>query len=114
MVEYIDAQTLRFALDHWGSPMQVSQPVRMDFARPHDLEISMTSLATFPDATLVHEVQWGRVRLAVDGEPTWEQGENFFSAEAEEVAIGRNPIGGTSCGPVFTGDVLSAERVVRE
>ena len=94
--------------------MHVSQPLRLDFSQPHEFNITMTSLATFADATVMREVRWGRLRLVVDGALAWEQEENFFSAEADEIAVGRNPIGGTSCGPGFTGDVLLAERVARE
>jgi hypothetical protein len=114
MIEYVDAQTVLFALDHWGAPMQVSKPWRIDFAQSHDFEISMPSLATFDDATLVREARWGRLRLLVDGALAWEQEANFYSTEPGEITVGRNPIGGTSAGPIFTGDVLSAERIVRE
>jgi hypothetical protein len=114
MVEYVDHQSVRFALDHWGAPMRVSKPVRLDFAAPHELEIAMTSLATFEDATLVRSGRWGRVQLKLDGSLVWEEEGDFFTVEPEEVFVGRNPIGGTSCGPRFTGDVLLAERVVRE
>ena len=74
----------------------------------------MTSLAMFEDATTVRDSRWGRLQLKVDDAVVWEVEADFYAAEREEIAVGRNPIGGTSCGPAFTGDVLAAERVGRE
>ena len=113
MVEYLDGQTVRFALDHWGSATLSSEPVRVDFARPLVIEVSMGSLAAPPDVALEQHIRRGRVMVSVDGNRVWEHHTELFTAYPEEVAIGRNPIGGTSCGPLFTGSILSAERVAR-
>ena len=56
----------------------------------------------------------GRVSIAVDGKRIWDEEADFFAADASEFAIGWNSIGGSSCGPRFTGDLLSVERVRRE
>ncbi len=114
MIEYVDERTVRFALDHWGSASRRSEPVRLDFARTHDFEVTLASLAGPADATLERHVRRGSVSVTVDGTPVWREETEFFTAEAEEFAIGRNPIGGTSGGPLFTGDVLAAVRLKRE
>jgi hypothetical protein len=113
IIEYVDAHTVRFGLDHWGTPMVFSEPVAVDFAQRHTIDVSMPSLQAVTDAT-VRDLVSGKMTVTFDGTRIWRQAGFFFPAEAPEVAIGRNPIGGTSCGPVFTGDVLSARRIVRE
>lgn len=110
LIEYVGDKAVRFGLDHWGSGIVMSEPVSIDFARPHDVEITLPSLAAPVDASLERPVQRGRVTVVVDGGRIWEHTVDLFTAEAEEFWIGRNAIGGTNCGPVFTGEVLSAER----
>ena len=114
MVEYVDGESLRFGLDHWGAPTRMSKPVPFDYSVPHELEISMSSLETVKDASTLAAARTGRLRLKVDGTEVWQETGEFFFAEADEVAIGRNAVGGTTCASWFSGDILSAERVVRE
>jgi hypothetical protein len=113
-IEYVDGQHVRFAHDHWGGGGGESALVRLDFARPHELEIQVGSLAAAEAGRPARHARRSRVQVRVDGAPGWEQSAPFYAGEPDEVAVGRNPIGGTSCGPWFTGDLLFAERVVRD
>ncbi|MGH7945348.1 MAG: hypothetical protein ACREF9_10095, partial [Opitutaceae bacterium] len=114
VIQYVDGRTVRFGHDHWGSPMVWSEPVPVDFAQPLTLEIALPSLRTVEDAALMRGIIRGRLSLSVNGRPAWQQTREFYPAEPEEVAVGRNPIGGTTSGREFRGEVLSAERVGRE
>ena len=114
LVEYIDAQSVRFALDHWGSALLRSEPVRLDPGRPQEIEISLTSLVPPTDFALAPHQHRGRVGVRVDGTPVWDVQTYLFTVPAEEVYFGRNPIGGSNGGASFTGDILAAERVARE
>jgi hypothetical protein len=114
LIEYRDEMTVRFAYDHWGSPMRFSPPVRLEAGRTATVEMALPSLATVPDATQVREVHFDRLEVAVDGAAVWTEPADVYVAEHAEVAVGRNPIGGTSGGPRFTGELLRAERVRRE
>jgi hypothetical protein len=91
--------------------MAWSEPVALDGAQPHDVEIAMPSLNTVADATIMREPLDGRLRISVDGTVRWEMPACFYAAEAREIVIGGNLVGGTSCGILFTGDLLSAERI---
>jgi len=113
MVEYVDGQTVRFVLDHWGGGAMTSGPVKVDFAHVHDWEIALESLAPPPAGRPVRQERRGNVRVRVNGAEVWNQRLALYATEADAVAIGRNPIGGTSCGPEFTGTLLSAERMTR-
>lgn len=122
LIEYLAGDEVRFALDHWGSPLRESPPLRLSPGQTHTIDITLTSLASVEDATLVRAVQSGEARVSVNGVKIWSDKTYFFSAEAPELWIGRNGIGGTACGPEFTGEVREvlrlgseqATRVVRE
>lgn len=114
LVEYSGGDTVRFFLDHWGGPLVASETVRLDFGVEHVVEIGMASLATVPDVSLERVLRRGRLRVVVDGQTLLDRVAEFYTAETGEVAIGRNAIGGTGCAPEFTGELLAAERLVRE
>jgi hypothetical protein len=114
LVEYLPDGHLRFALDHWGSPLRASPPVPLRAGGTQEIEVTLGSLRTVPDATLAGVVPSGRVRVVVNGKVVWEEASQLFPAEAGEIYVGRNPVGGTSAGPVFTGELLEVTRVVRE
>jgi hypothetical protein len=114
VVEYVDDQTIRFGLDHWGSPMRTSKPCRIDYAQVQALEIAMTSLDTVEDAAVNPETISGRVQLTLNGEGVWEEAADFFTTERGEVSFGRNTVGGTNCERTFTGEAFDVMRVVRE
>jgi len=114
LVEYQPDGHVRFALDHWGAPLRTSPPVPLRPGGTHEIEVTLGSLRTVPDATLAGIVPPGRVRVAVNGAVVWAETTPLYPAEAGEVYVGRNPVGGTSAGPVFSGELLEVTRVVRE
>lgn len=114
LVEYQPDGRVRFAHDHWGSPLRLSPPVTVRTDRAHEIEVSLGSLRVVPDATQVGAMPLGRVRVAIDGAVVWDESAHVYPAEAGEVHVGRNPIGGTSAGPLFSGEILAVERVGRD
>jgi hypothetical protein len=113
-LEHLAGGEVRFVLDSWGRPLRSSRPLRADYGQPRDLEITLGALATVDDATALRGAHAGPLRVKVDGAAVWEERSDYHVAEHAEVHVGRNPLGGTSCGPVFSGEILSAERVARE
>jgi hypothetical protein len=114
MVEYVDNQTIRFALDHWGSPLRFSSPIKIDYAKNHELEITMSSLDAVDDVSMTPGFHSGRLRLKMNGVLVWDESAEFYFTEPGELSIGRNNIGGTTCAPAFGGDILAADRIRRE
>ena len=108
IVCYRDAQTIQFAHDHWGAPLDLSPPVTIDYAVPHVVEVDMGSLhpGTPPTAPTAR----GAVEVKVDGRPVWVSSGQFYSATPGEVWFGHNPIGGSNCERYFRGAILSIER----
>ena len=71
------------------------------------------SLESFPGARVgaaaAREPQ--RVRVAVDGREVWARDVRLYSVGARDVFVGRNPLGGTVCAPLFTGAILDVKRL---
>jgi hypothetical protein len=107
-IEYLDADRVRFGLDHWGKPPVKSEPVRIDFAATHVFEIELESwvdrLNPAPE----------RVAVRIDGTPVWERRTKLYAVAPSDVSVGRNTIGGTACERVFTGELLRVERVAAQ
>lgn len=114
LIEFQADGRVRFALDHWGSPLRSSPPVALRPGHVHELDVTLSSLQPVPDATLAGVLPHGRVRVQVDGQRVWEDTAQLYPAEAGEVYVGRNPLGGTSAGLVFTGEILEVTRRPRE
>jgi hypothetical protein len=45
------------------------------------------------------------LRVEIDDREVWREPAELFVVDPVEVAVGVNPIGGTSCGPAFTGQL---------
>jgi hypothetical protein len=112
-VEYIDERTIRFAVDHWGGPLLMSEPVAIDLAAPHDIAIATSALWGATEDIPLRMARKGAVRIELDGVAIWRAAPPSYAARPDEIAIGYNPIGGTSAAARFTGDILSAERAAR-
>ena len=48
--------------------------------------------------------------VELDGTVVWRQTTMGYVADPEEIAVGANPIGGSTCGAAFTGEVRAARR----
>ncbi len=104
-VRYLDASHVSFGFDHWGHRGLVGPPVKVDYSRPHRLELTMDSL---------YPPQWpgrpapGEVRIEMDGQVVLSGTSAAYSFQPGAIWIGRNPIGGSTAGPIFTGQMLPA------
>jgi len=115
---YVDEKHIRFGFDHWFKGGPLSPPIPVDYSREHELEISMGSL--FPpresivfatmNAAQVAEAK-NRVIVKLDGQVVLDAAGECYESRRDNVLLGRNAIQGTSCGPVFNGEIISVERV---
>ena len=51
-----------------------------------------------------------RVLVQMDGRAVLESHWDCHPSTAEQITVGKNPIGGSTCGPEFTGRILDVER----
>jgi hypothetical protein len=117
-VIYTDADHIQIGFDHWGVGGALSPPIRIDYRQAHDFHISMGSLypqdgniryQDLPPA-FVDRLK-GRVTVTVDGQTALSFASECYESPPAFVAIGRNSIGGSTTGPVFSGEILKVSRV---
>ena len=106
-VEYGPGGAARFFLDHWGSPGRFSPPVSLPAGRPVTVRITSDVLRVPSLWWRPRNVTHGELRVELDGREVWRERVELFVASPAEVAVGVNPIGGTACGPTFTGELLA-------
>lgn len=109
-IHYVNEKTVRFGADHWGTGLVQGPEVSIDYAKLNELELTVPSLAARPDR---HTLR-GPLQIRLNGAIVWEQDIDFYAIAPDEFALGRDPIGGSSCEPWFTGDIIKAERLPRE
>lgn len=105
-VRYVDATHVAFGFDHWGIGGLKGGPVEVDYARTHRVAITFQSL--YPGDSASHKSDL--VRVAVDGRAALEGNFVCHPSRADQITIGRNLIGGSTCGSIFLGRILSVER----
>ncbi|MBI5689423.1 MAG: hypothetical protein HZC55_04945 [Verrucomicrobia bacterium] len=107
-VEYGEGGTVRFLLDHWGGALVRSEPVPVPWDRPVELRIALESLRLPLPGRPPRVIVNGLVEVIIEGRRVWRVPAELFAVNPVEVAVGRNPIGGTTCGPEFTGTLHGA------
>jgi hypothetical protein len=115
VVNYLDANHVTFALDHWGYGGPVSDPVEIKPLTRQTLEVRFGSFFTEsgrpPDVPIP---QWlaasEKLELILDGKNVFEVKTPFYEAPAEDVVIGRNSIGASSCVAEFSGRIFGSIR----
>jgi hypothetical protein len=117
-VVYADNDHIRLGFDHWIKGGPLSPPIRIDFEKEHELEISMGSLfphaedIVFADEPLaVVEALKNNVVVKLNGETIIDTAAECYESPPGQVKVGYNLINGTSSNPEFTGKILSIERI---
>jgi hypothetical protein len=108
-VRYVDSHHVAIGFDHWGIGGLLGEPIEVDYAQIHRLAITMPSL--YPPGSLGHASD--RVRVLLDGRPALVGKYVCYPSGADRIVIGENSIGGSTCGPRFTGNILSLERIAQ-
>lgn len=101
---------IRLGHDHWGWELLLSEPVALDPAQEHTIDISIGSLFPPDDSEwrpspLTALSRTGPLRVAVDGRPVLAVERECYLAPLSSVVIGKNLAGASTCGPEFTGEV---------
>lgn len=117
-VIYSDATHVRIGFDHWFKGGPLSPPIPIDYARVHDLEISMGSL--FPPSEDIIFVGMStkevsalkeNVRVTLDGKTVIAAPSEFWDSPPTQLAIGKNDIKGTSENTRFSGEIIECKRI---
>jgi hypothetical protein len=115
---YYDKDHIRFGFDHWFVGGEITPPIPIDFTKEHTLEISIGSLFPSSQAVVFSDISpagvssvKNRVLIILNGQTVMDTEGVCYETSSDTVTIGRNAIKGTLCGPLFTGKILSVERV---
>lgn len=101
------AGRVRFGFDHWGVGGFVGSPVEIDAGAAHVLEMRMDSL--YPPGSR-DSGQSNRVSVVLDGKTVLSGSSPCHPTAPDAIRIGENRIGGSTCGPAFTGEILGVSR----
>ncbi|HEU5081529.1 MAG TPA: hypothetical protein VFT72_20110 [Opitutaceae bacterium] len=115
--QYVDANHIEFGVDHWGLGAPKSPPVEIDYSVPHRVSISLGSLyppsndsawnGVAPD---VKERLLGHMIISLDGKVVLDAAVPFHPTTREQVCVGENQIGSSTCGPIFSGQIHAVRR----
>jgi hypothetical protein len=105
-VRYVDATHVAVAYDHWGVGGPRSEPIDVDYSMSHKISVSIPSL--YPPGSLLNHA--GIVRVLLDGRTALEGKCANYPCDVGQIEIATNRIGGSTCGPDFTGNILDSER----
>ncbi|HVW20925.1 MAG TPA: hypothetical protein VHC86_06885 [Opitutaceae bacterium] len=113
-VSYLDSRHLLFGFDRWGGGAVNSEPIEVDYERPHELVVWLGSLLP-PAGSAAFAAQgfpaaWrDQLMVAFDGQVVFFRPQEFFPVRPEEITFGANTVGGTVAQPFFSGTVLAFE-----
>ena len=105
-VRYLDEQTVVFGYDSWGHGGPTSAPIRVVPAAQHTLEVELPSLAAIPYSVDPPSTQ---LRVALAGAVVLDAKVGFHPRRPLRAYFSRNPLGGTSCGTSFSGQLFHAD-----
>jgi hypothetical protein len=86
----------------------MSKSVHINYKEEQTIEISLGSLYPPGDTGVWRDRAWVRV----NGSILIDQKADFYPAKPDEIYIGSNPLGGSTCGGKFTGTFMSTERMI--
>lgn len=116
-VVYEDAGHIRIGHEHWGAAAVLSPPLAIDYARPHNVEISMGSVLP-PEGNAawngrssdIQRALRQTVSVRLDGQEVFTERKETFAPWHGRAAIGRNDVSASSCAREFTGEILARDR----
>jgi hypothetical protein len=119
-VTYEDEKHIRIGYDHWAVGGVESDPIEVDYGVPHEIWISLGTL--YPQAG--EDAYWqgdaaARSRLTstlsviLDGKTVLSSEAKPYPSTPDEVTIGKNQIGGSTCDAEFSGTIEFQERAGR-
>ncbi len=109
------AGQIQIGYDHWGHPGLISPVLTVDRSISHRIVIHLASLdpPIRPQAGKRTDRSDSKTggRILLDGREVLASAETAYPSSPYDVAIARNPIGASTCGYAFSGEVLSVRRL---
>ena len=116
-VNYYDSNHIRIGVDHWAVGMVLSDPLQITPNTVYTITVSSATFLPGKGSPAWHGVPsrnqdelLSSIRISVDGKQVLEAPWVGYPASDSQMNVGLNPIGGSTCGPRFSGTVLEAHR----
>ncbi len=107
-VVFLDPDRVCFRQDHWGAGIvRTSRPIEVSASVAHRIVFDFRP--TNPGATQPGGRMTGVMSLTLDGQTVWEKDAPCIPFKEDEIYVGANPIGGSTCSQEFTGDIVSCD-----
>jgi hypothetical protein len=116
-LSYSDPGHVQVGCDHWGFGGPMSNLVPVHGGENLEIEIGLGSLHFEDDPEWMTLSAEERVRLRsrlvvhLNGKKVLDAPLRAYPCKPEEVYVGRNPVGGSTCAASFTGTIISSERI---
>jgi putative flippase GtrA len=114
-LKYPDAGHVQVGYDKWGVGGQLSAPIPVRDAQRLEIELSVGALygagvfaAESVDAATLRALR-GTVLVRVDGRVVLRQASESYPAGPEQIRVGVNAVGASSCAEKFTGELVRME-----
>ena len=114
-LKYTDAGHVQIGYDQWGRGGDLSAPIAVQNGRALEIEVSLGSLyddQLFPLKTVGGETLQrlrSKVQVRVDGSVVLSQASTSFSAQLEQIQVGINSVGASTCAESFSGKIERIE-----
>ncbi len=116
-LRYVDAEHVRIGYDKWSVGGGMSEPIAVGAGRALEIEVSLGALygaGVFPEAAVAPERLRrlrSTVQVRVDGRVVLRQAGESFPVREEQIKIGANSVGASTCAERFSGEVIRVETV---
>jgi len=107
VVQELAEGQVRFGADHWGVGCVWGEPLSIIPGDVYHIRVEMGSLW----GSSATRAQKQTVRVFLDKRLVLESLQPSYPASQENVHIGLNSIGGSSCGPEFRGKIINIKRI---
>lgn len=107
VINYVDRTTATFSYDYWGFGGPTSEPVTFVPGGRHTLRLA---LPAFDALVGTPKTATAPLRLEFNGRVILHQDVAYHPRASDQIFFGENPIGGTTSGGFFRGDIFTADR----
>lgn len=108
-IVYESDRSVRFGMDHWGKTGLEYPSFPVDYDAPQTVEISLGSIhpdrPAAPSRQPRHTAGSERWTVRLNGQTAMEMKSPAYPASREQIHVGSNPIGGSTCDPMLTATV---------
>jgi hypothetical protein len=106
VVRYLEGGKIQFAFDHWGYGGSEGVPVAVKRGQQYRVDVTMGSLYERDPSSTPADVQAKKIEVRLDGAVVLSGSSDTHPAKPENITVAKNTIGGSSCGPYFSGKVV--------